>query len=140
MAEVAILIIFVLLLSFALLMQREQQKYSDLDREFLGEKKTQSKLRERIEVLESELSKYRGDSFSLDNLSKEAKINYENIEEIGYSNLITTNFQKTDTIPTFTVIWNDKIRDQELTSQQEKFENWMRLRLNLDTLAIKNVR
>ena len=94
----------------------------------------------RIELLESELSKYRGDKFSFVSLSKEAKINYENIEEIGYSNLITTNFQKTDTIPTFTVIWNNKLRNSELTSQQEKFENWMRVRLDLDTLAIKNVR
>ncbi|MDR5591714.1 DUF389 domain-containing protein [Christiangramia sp. SM2212] len=94
----------------------------------------------RIELLETELSKYRGDNFSFANLSKEAKINYEGIEEIGYSNLITTNFQKTDTIPTFTVIWNDKIRNSELTSQQEKFANWMRVRLDLDTLAIKNVR
>jgi len=94
----------------------------------------------RIELLESELSKYRGDKFSFVSLSKEAKINYENIREIGYSNLITTNFQKTDTIPTFTVIWNDQIGNKELVSQQAKFADWMRVRLDLDTLAIKNVR
>lgn len=94
----------------------------------------------RIQLLETELSKYRGDNFSFANLSREAKINYENIREIGYSNLITTNFQKIDTIPTFTVVWGDGIRNNELASQQEKFANWMRLRLNLDTLAIKNVR
>jgi len=93
----------------------------------------------RIQLLESELSKYRGDNFSFDNLSKEAKINYENIEEIGYSNLITTNFEKTDTIPTFTVTWKET-NNRELISQQEKFADWMRVRLNLDTLAIKNVR
>ena len=93
----------------------------------------------RIQLLESELSKYRGDNFSFDNLSKEAKINYENIEEIGYSNLITTNFEKTDTIPTFTVTWKET-NNRELISQQEKFADWMKVRLNLDTLAIKNVR
>ncbi|MCH4823928.1 DUF389 domain-containing protein [Gramella lutea] len=94
----------------------------------------------RIQLLESELSKYRGDAFSFEELSKEAKINYENIEEIGYSNLITTNFQKTDTIPTFTVNWNDAVKKSDLALQQEKFASWMRLRLKLDTLAIKNVR
>jgi len=93
----------------------------------------------RIQLLESELSKYRGDNFSFDNLSREAKINYENIEEIGYSNLITTNFEKTDTIPTFTVTWKE-INNRELISQQGKFADWMKVRLNLDTLAIKNVR
>ncbi len=95
---------------------------------------------ERILLLENELSKYRGDAFSFEDLSKEAKINYENIEEIGYSNLITTNFEKTDTIPTFTIVWNDKVKRSDLDSQQEKFASWMRVRLDLDTLAIKNVR
>lgn len=94
----------------------------------------------RIQLLESELSKYRGDAFSFSDLSKEAKINYENIEEIGYSNLITTNFQKVDTIPTFTVTWDSQLRNSELKEQQGKFENWMKVRLKLDTLAIKNVR
>ena len=94
----------------------------------------------RIQLLESELSKYRGDAFSFSDLSREAKINYENIEEIGYSNLITTNFQKQDTIPTFTVTWNSKLRNSELAAEQNKFEKWMKVRLNLDTLSIKNVR
>jgi len=94
----------------------------------------------RISLLESELSQYRGDKFSFIDLSKEAKINYENIKEIGYSNLITTNFEKTDTIPTFTVVWNETAGSKELTAQQRKFADWMRIRLDLDTLAIKNVR
>jgi len=94
----------------------------------------------RISLLESELSQYRGDKFSFVDLSKEAKINYENIKEIGYSNLITTNFEKTDTIPTFTVVWNEMAGSKELTAQQKKFADWMRIRLDLDTLAIKNVR
>ncbi|GAA4316819.1 TIGR00341 family protein [Pontixanthobacter gangjinensis] len=94
----------------------------------------------RIELLESELSKYRGDVFSFSDLSREAKINYENIEQIGYSNLITTNFEKLDTIPTFTVTWDSKLKNAELAEAQNKFAEWMKVRLKLDTLAIKNVR
>ena len=94
----------------------------------------------RIELLENELAKYRGDVFSFADLSREAKINYENIEEIGYSNLITTNFNKIDTIPTFTVSWSSGVANRELREEQARFENWMRVRLQLDTLAIKNVR
>lgn len=94
----------------------------------------------RIELLEKELSKYRGEKFSFTELSKEAKINYEDIEEIGYSNLITTNFQKTDTIPTFTVTWDNNLRGEKLKVQQDKFGQWMKVRLKLDTVAIKNVR
>ncbi|WP_295178202.1 DUF389 domain-containing protein [uncultured Christiangramia sp.] len=94
----------------------------------------------RIELLEKELSKYRGEKFSFTELSKEAKINYEDIEEIGYSNLMTTNFQKTDTIPTFTVTWDRDLRGDKLKVQQDKFGQWMKVRLKLDTVAIKNVR
>lgn len=94
----------------------------------------------RIELLEKELSKYRGDKFSFTELSKEARINYEDISEIGYSNLITTNFEKTDTVPTFTVTWKSNLRSDQLKIQQEKFGQWMKVRLKLDTLAIKNVR
>ncbi|WP_298248000.1 DUF389 domain-containing protein [uncultured Christiangramia sp.] len=94
----------------------------------------------RIELLEKELSKYRGEKFSFTELSKEAKINYEDIEEIGYSNLMTTNFQKTDTIPTFTVTWDRDLRGDKLKVQQDKFGQWMKMRLKLDTVAIKNVR
>ncbi|MCP9201584.1 DUF389 domain-containing protein [Gramella sp. GC03-9] len=94
----------------------------------------------RIELLESELAKYRGDLFSFADLSKEAKINYEDINEIGYSNLVVTNFEKIDTIPTFTVTWDSQVSNSALRERQARFENWIRLRLKLDTLAVKNVR
>lgn len=94
----------------------------------------------QIELLESELSKYQGNTFSFQNLSKEVKINYEDIEEIGYSNLISTNFNKTDTVPTFTVTWNSKLKNTQIQQQQEKFTKWLKVRLDLDTLSVKNVR
>ena len=93
----------------------------------------------QIALLEKELSKYQGDVFSFEGLSQEAKINYEDIEEIGYSNLISTNFNKTDTVPTFTITWNSKLKINQLKEQQEKFEKWLKVRLTLDTLAVKNV-
>ncbi len=91
----------------------------------------------RIELLESELSKYRGDAFSFSDLSKEAKINYYNFGEIGYSNLITTNFNKTDTIPTFKVTWNSEVKNSQLKEEQGRLVTWLKLRLKLDTLAVK---
>lgn len=94
----------------------------------------------RIDLLENELSKYQASGFSFADVSKEAKINYENIEQIGYSNEISTNFSKIDTLPTFTVKWNDEVNGKTLQEQQAKFQNWLKVRLKLDTLAVKNVR
>ncbi|MAM19055.1 MAG: DUF389 domain-containing protein [Christiangramia sp.] len=94
----------------------------------------------RIQLLENELSKYQASGFSFVDISKEAKVNYENIEQIGYSNEISTNFSKIDTLPTFTVQWNSEVSGKDLRQQQQKFGEWLKLRLKLDTLAIKNIR
>lgn len=94
----------------------------------------------RIQLLETELSKYQASGFSFADVSQEAKINYENIEQIGYSNEIFTNFSKIDTLPTFTVQWNNQINGKALQDQQAKFQNWLKVRLKLDTVAVKNVR
>ncbi|MFD1096854.1 DUF389 domain-containing protein [Salegentibacter chungangensis] len=93
----------------------------------------------RISLLENELAKYRGDGFSFKDLSAEARINYENIKELGYSNQIITNFSETDTIPTFIVSWQDGISNKQRIEQEERFENWLRVRLKLDTLSVKTV-
>ncbi|HKL34904.1 MAG TPA: DUF389 domain-containing protein [Salegentibacter sp.] len=94
---------------------------------------------EKIALLENEISKYRGSSFSFSDLSQEAKINYDGIDELGYSNLITTNFSKTDTIPTFTVGWKENLKTNEISEQKQRFERWLRVRLKLDTLQVKSV-
>ena len=94
---------------------------------------------EKIALLEKEISRYRGDGFSFSDLSQEAKINYDGIDELGYSNLITTNFSKTDTIPTFTVGWKDNLNNRQITEQKQRFEKWLKVRLKLDTLQVKSV-
>jgi uncharacterized hydrophobic protein (TIGR00271 family) len=94
---------------------------------------------EKIALLENEISKYRGQGFSFLDLSQEAKINYEGIEELGYSNLITTNFSKTDTIPTFTVGWKNNLKTSQIAEQKQRFERWLKVRLKLDTLQVRSV-
>lgn len=93
----------------------------------------------RIALLENELSKYRGDGFSFKDLSKEAKINYSDIEELGYSNLITTNFSQTDTIPTFTVRWKNTLPARQQKQEMDRLQEWLQLRLKADTLAVRSV-
>ena len=93
----------------------------------------------KIKLLESELSKYRGELFSFKDLSQEAKINYEGIESIGFSNLISTNFERTDTIPTFTITWDENLTSSQRRVETQRVERWLKLRLKLDTLAVKTM-
>ena len=93
----------------------------------------------QISFLESELLKYKQRNFSFDEISKEIKINYQEVENLSYANMITTNFQKIDTIPTFNVTWNDKVKKEAKVEKAKKIQKWLSLRLKLDTLAVKSL-
>ncbi|SHG04153.1 uncharacterized hydrophobic domain-containing protein [Salegentibacter echinorum] len=90
----------------------------------------------KIALLENELSKRSGSEFSFSDVSREAKVNYDGLQELGYSNLITTNFEKTDTIPTFNLTWKKGISEAKIAAEKQRFEKWIKLRLKLDTLKV----
>ena len=93
----------------------------------------------RIELLENELSRYRGDLINFSELGKEIRINYQNIEEVGYSNLLQNNFKKIDTIPTILVRWNKNLSNRQIQAEQQKFKEWLDVRLGLDTLVVQRI-
>jgi len=90
----------------------------------------------KIALLENEISKYQGEDFSFKDVSREAKINYDGLKELGYSNLVTTNFEKTDTIPTFNLTWKKGLSANEISAEKERFGKWIKVRLKLDTLKV----
>ena len=93
----------------------------------------------RIRLLEEELVKYRSSGIPFATISKEAKINYSNIEEMSYANNLVTNFSKIDTIPTFNVRWNSKLGRNARIAEMNKLEQWLQVRLALDTLRVNSV-
>ena len=93
----------------------------------------------RIRLLEDRINSYRTSLFDFNSLSKEAQANYEEIENLGYSNQIITDFKNTDTIPTFSITWKNNVPSREKEENRQKFENWLNVRLALDTLTVKSV-
>lgn len=93
----------------------------------------------RIRLLEQELIKYRSAGIPFETISKEAKINYSNIEEMSYANSLVTNFSKIDTIPTFNIRWSSTLSSAARKTEMNKLEQWLQVRLSLDTLAVKSV-
>ncbi|MBT8183575.1 MAG: DUF389 domain-containing protein [Eudoraea sp.] len=94
----------------------------------------------RIEILEVELarlSKLASRQIPFGEISKEAKTNYENLESMGFSHLITTDFTKQDTIPVFEVKWNDQISESQIESDSKKLNEWLKLRLKNNKVLIK---
>lgn len=97
---------------------------------------------EKIAFLESELSRLSKGAVGqipFREISMEAKTNYENLERLGYSYLIATDFQKTDTIPVFEITWKKESRRNVTVKDTQKLLNWLKLRLNNDKIQVKEV-
>lgn len=92
----------------------------------------------KINHLEREITKMKSNRIPFLKLSDEAKINYDGIKEIAFSNKLVTNFKQVDTIPIFSVKWQDSIPLKKKKIQQQKMKEWLKTRLDLDTLVLEN--
>jgi uncharacterized hydrophobic protein (TIGR00271 family) len=74
-----------------------------------------------------------------DQIANEIKINYSNIEEIAFSRMIKTNFEVIDTIPIIYLKWNQEINNKTILKDEEKIQNWLRLKLQNEKLTIQKL-
>jgi uncharacterized hydrophobic protein (TIGR00271 family) len=88
-----------------------------------------------IRGLEAALKKLQNQQVPFVKVSQEAKINYEELKEIRFSQVIKTNFDRIDTIPVFEFRWHDNTA--ELEEKEEQLQKWLKVRLELDTLQIR---
>jgi hypothetical protein len=90
-----------------------------------------------LEDMVAKLSKYEALQIPFEGLSKEVKINYEDIEQLSYSSVISSNFKKIDTMAVFTVKWNESIKEEEISKEKDKLYRWLKQKYSLDTLLVK---
>jgi uncharacterized membrane protein len=91
---------------------------------------------ERIEFLEDEIAKLKVKEVQFEKLSEEAKIIYKNLNSFSFSNRITTNFDKTDTLSVFYVSWSEDTRRKQREEDMANIAEWLKFQLNLDTLRV----
>jgi uncharacterized membrane protein len=91
---------------------------------------------EKIQFLENQIALLKVQNVPFQELSQELKINYENVETFSYSNKITTNFQKTDTLPVINIRWKKNITAKARANELKKIESWLKYKLKLDTLQV----
>ena len=71
-------------------------------------------------------------------ISKDAKIRYNEIEEIGFANVLSSkDFIKIDTIPQVIIKWNVSIPDSIISPKERELRTWLQKEMNLDTLFLK---
>nr|WP_222984944.1 DUF389 domain-containing protein [[Muricauda] meishanensis] len=97
---------------------------------------------EQIRLLKEEVenwTKNAGKQIPFNDISKEARINYENIAGLSFAYKIQTDFNKLDTIPVFEVKWKDGIRQNQKEDEAKKIGTWLKLRLQDTTIVVKEV-
>lgn len=95
---------------------------------------------ERIRVLEEELatlSKGASKQIPFEDISAEARTNYENLAALGFSYRIQTDFNKLDTIPIFEVKWKNGVSSGQINSDQKKLSDWLKLRLKDNAIQVR---
>ncbi len=90
----------------------------------------------QIRFLENEIARLKIQNVPFKELSEELKINYENVETFSFSNKITTNFKKTDTLPVINIRWKKNVSSNQRRAELKKIEAWLKFKLKFDTLQV----
>lgn len=97
---------------------------------------------EKIAFLEQELGRLSSVNeliIPFEDISKELKINYKELEAVYFSDRIYTNFNQIDTVKVFELKWYDSIPQAEIQKSLPRINEWLRLKLKGDTLVVKNL-
>jgi len=118
----------------------EKLKQQILDKLFKENKEAIKTKDEKIKKLTDELVRLKqqknAQKIPFEQVSNEAKALFPNIENLAYAPLIKTDFHKTDTLPGFVIKWNRRTSRSQRRRDVKKFENWVKQRLQLDTLQV----
>ncbi|PKP25663.1 MAG: hypothetical protein CVU03_07135 [Bacteroidetes bacterium HGW-Bacteroidetes-2] len=93
----------------------------------------------QIQFLENQLARMTTAGIPFDELSKEIKINYQNLTSISYANTLKSNFSKVDTIPQFMVSWDESLSETQKEENQKKLKQWLIFRLKMDNIVMKEL-
>ena len=94
----------------------------------------------RIELLEQELSQVSSlaeGMIPFEDITAEARANYDGLAGLGFAYTLQTDFSKTDTIPVFEVRWKEGISEKNRQENLKKFSDWLRIRLKNDRLQVR---
>ena len=75
---------------------------------------------------------------SFSNLSKDAKIRFNDLQSFGYSKMLASkDFISVDTIDVATVKWNAGISDSIARIKETELVNWLKIQVKTDSIILK---
>ncbi|UOB18518.1 DUF389 domain-containing protein [Abyssalbus ytuae] len=119
-----------------------EEKFKYVSELYESKKKELITREERIRILEEEvarLNKIASTQIPFDEITEEMHINYEGLAEISFTNELKTNFTRVDTIPVFSVKWEDSVLPADKTKEFVKMNEWLKLKLKNPKIQIKQL-
>ncbi|MFN3756098.1 MAG: DUF389 domain-containing protein [Flavobacterium sp.] len=71
-----------------------------------------------------------------DQIAKEVKINYSNIQKFSFAKMIETDFKTYDTIPVFYIQWRNGISEKNKDQELKRIQAWLKVKLQSDKIKI----
>lgn len=97
---------------------------------------------ERIKFLEVEMRKkerLERNQIPFDKFIEELSINYNTIEKVAYSSLISSDFSKIDTIAVLSVKWKSNVSSDQIYQQSKNLERWLKVKYQLDSIQVRRM-
>lgn len=101
---------------------------------------SQAKLRTKddlIEQLQYELKLERGKRIPFSQISQEIRIQFRDLADFGYSEMIHTNYSQTDTIITVDIRWNEGVDADAKSEQQKQLLEFLKVRLQREDILLR---
>ena len=116
-------------------LQESKNIIAGLQKQIEGLQETITSLNQRIE--KDALNKNEK-VIAFSRVAKDAKIRYNDIEQIGFANVLSSkDFIKIDTIPVATIKWKASLHDSIVSPKERELRTWLQNEMQLDTLFIR---
>ena len=95
---------------------------------------------DHIRELQLQLAKLEGKQIPFQNIKREVKVQYKDVQKLAYANSIEANFIKNreDSIPTFFVSWKKTEDISTIEPKRKSLEKWLRVRLENKRIRVVN--
>ncbi|WP_340074297.1 DUF389 domain-containing protein [Leptobacterium sp. I13] len=120
----------------------DEEKYRFVNELYESQKAELLDKDRKLQLLENEIAKLGKlpiNQIPFEAIINEAKVNYENLREIGYSSVVKTNFQRIDTLSVFLVRWKDTISDTIIQKDQDRLKRWLQVKLNTENVQVNRI-
>ncbi len=94
-----------------------------------------------IELLTQELEKLKEKKkvIPFEDVAEEIKLNYPQAGRVKYGEMLSTEFNGTDTLPYFQIKWKSALEETERIEFEQKLEKWLSFKLKKDQIQVEIV-